>query len=345
MLVRVVYHNIAIIAYMNPVANDTVWCDNRPTDSSLVLEARVALHHLDPDAFVNTLGPHPPILHVEPGDTIVFHTLDAFGYDRAQVQRGVSPNPQSGPVWVNGAEPGDALEVDIVRLTPSRDRGWTRYPLATNVVDPDIVITFPERASADWAVDVESWTARLIDPPQALQDLVLPLDPMIGCFGVAPLGGEAISTSTPGPHGGNMDWRGFRAGTKVWFPVGQPGALLAAGDGHARQGDGEISGTGIEISMEMELRVDLRKNWAISWPRGITSDGTEIFTIGNARPLSQALQHATTEMLTWLMSDYGYDLASASHLMGQTVGYDIGNIYNPAYTVVCRMQREIIERG
>ena len=63
------------------------------------------------------------------------------------------------------------------------------------------------------------------------------------------------------------------------------------------------------------------------------------------RPLDQALQHATTEMLTWLMSDYGYDLASASHLMGQTVGYDIGNVYNPAYTVVCRMRREVIERG
>lgn len=305
----------------------------------------MTLHHLDPDAFVNTLGPHAPLLHVEPGDTVVFHTLDAYGVDREQVRRGEAPNPQSGPVWVNGAEPGDALEVEIVRLTPSRDRGWTRYPLATNVVDPDTVITFPARASADWAVDVASWTTRLIDPPLALRDLVLPLDPMIGCFGVAPLGGEAISTSTPGPHGGNMDWRGFRAGTKVWFPVGQPGALLAAGDGHARQGDGEISGTGIEISMEMELRVDLRKNWTIAWPRGITSDGAEIFTAGNARPLDQALQHATTEMLTWLMTDYGYDLASASHLMGQTVGYDIGNVYNPAYTVICRMQREFIERG
>jgi amidase len=142
-----------------------------------------------------------------------------------------------------------------------------------------------------------------------------------------------------------MDWRGFRAGTKVWFPVGQAGALLAAGDGHARQGDGEISGTGIEISMEMELRVNVRKDWTITWPRGITSDGKEIFTVGNARPLDQALQHATSEMLAWLMGDYGYDLASASHLMGQTVGYDIGNVYNPAYTVVCRMQREIIERG
>jgi acetamidase/formamidase len=167
---------------------------------------------------------------------------------------------------------------------------------------------------------------------------------MIGCFGVAPAGGEAISTSTPGPHGGNMDWRGFRAGTTVWFPVGAPGALFGAGDGHARQGDGEISGTGIEVSMEMELRFELRKNWPIAWPRGVTSDGAEIFTVGNARPLDQAFQHATTEMLDWLQTDHGYDLVAATHLMGQTVGYDIGNVYNPAYTVVCRMGVEVVSR-
>ena len=67
-----------------------------------------------------------------------------------------------------------------------------------------------------------------------------------------------------------MDWRGFRPGTIVWFPVSVPGALLFAGDGHARQGDGEISGTGVEVSMEMELRLDLRRRWPIRWPRGIT---------------------------------------------------------------------------
>lgn len=302
-------------------------------------------HHLDPDAFFNTIATRDPVLHVQPGDTVVFHTLDAIGFDRERVQRGEVPNPQSGPVWVEGAEPGDAIEVTIVRLTPSRRVGWTRYPLATNVVESDRATFFPQRETAEWEVDAAAGTVRLLDPPASLADLVLPLDPMIGCFGVAPRDGEAISTSTPGPHGGNMDWRGFREGATVWFPVGAPGALLSAGDGHARQGDGEISGTGIEISMEMELRIGLRKGWTIQWPRGITSDRTQIFTAGNARPLDQALQHATTEMLTWLETDYGYDLTAATHLMGQTVGYDIGNVYNPAYTVVCRMPLEVIDRG
>jgi acetamidase/formamidase len=184
---------------------------------------------------------------------------------------------------------------------------------------------------------------RLVEPPPALAALSLALKPMIGCFGVAPADGEVISTSPPEPHGGNVDWRGFRSGTIVWFPVSVPGALLFAGDGHARQGDGEISGAGVEVSMEMEFRLDLRRHWPIRWPSGITSDGAELFTVGNARPLDQALQHATTEVLDWLETDYGFHTVAASHLMGQTVGYDVGNVFNSAYTVICRMPASVVE--
>ena len=293
-------------------------------------------HRFDPDTFHTTLGHHPPALRIAPGDTVVMQTLDAVGVDRAGARRGERPNPQSGPIWVEGAQPGDALEVAIARLAPSRHTGWTAYPLAPNVVDPARAARLPERQTAEWAIDLEAGTVRLLDPPAALRDVTLPMEPMIGCLGVAPAGGEAISTATSGPHGGNMDWRGFRPGATVWFPVAVPGALFFAGDGHARQGDGEIAGTGIEVSMEMELRFALRTGWPIRWPRGRTADG-EIFTVGNARPLDQALQHATSEMLDWLHADYGLDLVSASHLMGQTVRYDIGNVYNPAFTVVCRM--------
>ena len=183
------------------------------------------------------------------------------------------------------------------------------------MVDPERAQGFPARSRAEWEIDLDAGTVRLLDPPPSLADLTLPLEPMIGCFGVAPAGGEAIATSTPGAHGGNMDWRGFKPGATVWFPVHAPGALFSAGDGHARQGDGEIGGTGVEVSMEMEFRFDLRKDWPIRWPRGITADGAEIFTVGSARPLDQALQHATTEMLDWLETDYGFDTVAASHLM------------------------------
>jgi len=163
---------------------------------------------------------------------------------------------------------------------------------------------------------------------------------MLGCFGVAPPHGQTISTATSGEHGGNMDYRGFVAGATVYFPVFVPGALFHLGDGHANQGDGEIVGTGIEISMEVHFSVRLIKGKRIRWPRG--SNTEYIFTIGNARPLDQAVQHATTEMMRWLKDDYGLDETSASLLLGQCVRYDVGNVFDPAYTMVCKVGKTLL---
>ena len=166
---------------------------------------------------------------------------------------------------------------------------------------------------------------------------------MLGCFGVAPADGEAISTATSGKHGGNMDYRGFVSGVTVYFPVFVPGALVHVGDGHATQGDGEIVGNGIEISMEVEFTVRTIKGKCIGWPRGENAE--YIFTVGNARPLDQAVQHATTEMLRWLKEDYGLDTTSASLLLGQCVEYDLGNVFDPAYTMVCKLNKRWLPSG
>src|SRR5215211_8622661 len=131
-------------------------------------------HHFDPERFFNTMGHHPAALRVRPGDTVVMQTLDALGVDRTGAQRAEPPNPQSGPISVEGAMPGDALEVAIVRLTPSREIGWTRYPLAPNVVDPDRAARLPDRATANWAIDVAAGTVRLVDPQHVVADLALP---------------------------------------------------------------------------------------------------------------------------------------------------------------------------
>ena len=112
------------------------------------------------------------------------------------------------------------------------------------------------------------------------------------------------------------------------------------GDGHAPQGDGEIAGTGIEISFDVEFTVDLRKGEQIGWPRGENEE--YIFTAGNARPLDQALQHATTEMVRWLERDWKLDVVAASTLLGQCVEYEVGNVYDPAYTMVCKMPKRVL---
>jgi amidase len=300
----------------------------------------MATHRLAPSRFFNTLGSHEPVLRVADGDRVVAATLDASGVGADGATHADRPNPMTGPIFVEGAEPGDALQVTIEALRPNRATGWSQSTLAPNVVDPAFVPALPPRQIQEWAIDPEGGTVRLLAPYAETGDLVLPLAPMIGCFGVAPAGGEAISTATSGPHGGNMDWRGFGPGVSVAFPVGAPGGLFFLGDGHARQGDGEIVGTGVETSFEMTVVLRVQKGRAIAWPRG--EDAAGIFTIGNARPLDQALQHATTEMLRWLGEGYGLAPAAASHLLGQAVLYEIANVFNPAYSVVCRVPHDVL---
>lgn len=297
-------------------------------------------HQFTPTHYHTAIGSHEPVLRIAPGDTVITTTVDAGGHDARNEQVAPFGNPQTGPFYVEGAEPGDTLLVHLDRITPSRATGFTATVLAPNVVDPTFVRELPDSALADWRIDLAAGTATLADPRPGLGALSLPLAPMLGCFGVAPPRGQAISTATSAEHGGNMDYRGFVSEVTVYFPVFVPGALFHLGDGHAIQGDGEIVGTGIEISMEVQFTVELQKGKRIGWPRG--EDAEYIFTVGNARPLDQAVQHATTEMLRWLRDDYGLDTREASILLGQAVRYDLGNVYDPAYTMVCKMPKRVL---
>jgi amidase len=305
----------------------------------------MAIHDFEPTVFHRTLGSHKPILRLEDGDSVRTTTVDAGGRDAAGKQRAQAPNPQTGPFFVAGAEPGDTLAVQLVRISPNRETAFSSTSVAANIVDPKYVPALPDsqhdRVQAEWAIDVEAGTATLIAPETSLGRLQLPLDPMLGCFGVAPANGEAISTASSGPHGGNMDYRGFRAGVSCRFPVFVPGALFFLGDGHALQGDGEIVGTGLEVSMDVEFSVSVLKGKQSFWPRG--ENGGHVFTVGNARPLDQALQHATTEMLRWLQEDFGLDALGANTLLGQCVEYDVGNVFDPAYTMVCKLAKHLLK--
>ncbi|MBM3265075.1 MAG: acetamidase/formamidase family protein [candidate division Zixibacteria bacterium] len=306
------------------------------------------IHHFTPTRYHVTIGWHEPVLHVKDGDTIVTTTVDARGRDHTDTAITPRGNPQTGPFYVEDAEPGDTLAVHFDRLAPNRAIGWTGRYLAPNVLDPGYVRNTAESLSdaktvCRWEMDLDRWTATLIDPADTrIGRFTLSLSPMLGCFGVAPSLGQAISCATSGPYGGNMDYKDFKTGTTVYFPVFAPGALLHVGDGHAVQGDGEIVGTGIEISFDVQITVRVIKGKTIEWLRGETD--THIFAVGNARPLDQALQHATTEMARWLQTDYGLDQVAAHTLLGQCVEYEIGNVYDPAYTMVCKVKKSILRQ-
>jgi len=305
----------------------------------------IRTHRFNPTEYHLTLGPHPPILEIADGDRVITSTVDNRGRDASDRAITAPGNPLTGPFYVREAEAGDTLAVHLERITPNRSIGRTRSTIAPHVLDPGCVEAShggsePGEELLEWRIDTGSWTATLLAPAFPKGQLVLPLDPMVGCLGTAPPKGQAISATTAGRYGGNMDYRGFRAGTTVYLPVFARGALFHLGDVHALQGDGEIVGTGIEVSAEVEFTLRLIKNRSIGWPRAEDRDG--ILTAGNARPLDQALQEATTEMLRWLV-ELGLEENLAHILLGQCVRYQVGNVFDPAYTMVCRLSRSLLE--
>jgi acetamidase/formamidase len=309
-------------------------------------EELMTVHHFQPSHYYSAIGTAEPVLRIKPGDTVHTTCVDAAGQDSALQKVTPGGNPMTGPFYVEGARPGDTLVVHLEAITPNRRYGWSASFLAPNVVDPISVRDLPwppkdaPRVLGEWDLDLAAGTATLTAPETALGRLVLPIRPMLGCFGVAADEGQAISTATSAEHGGNMDYRGFTEGVTVYFPVFAEGALFYLGDPHALQGAGEIIGTGIEVSCDATFRVDVRRDWKTRWPRG--ENDIEIFTAGNARPLDQALQHATTEMVHWLEEAYGLDPAGAQTLMGMVVDYEVGNVFDPAYTMICKMPKAVL---
>jgi len=302
-------------------------------------------HRFLPDKYFNTYSfAHPPALRIKSGDRVVTKTIDAAGTDWNGKSVATGPNPQTGPFYVEGAEPGDMLIVTVEKIDTNRAMAYSSSLLAPYAVDPGAIAARVDREPrrVTWTIDKTRGVAKLDQADVQPGGIELPLRPMLGCIGVAPARKEAISTATPGAFGGNMDYAWMTAGVKLMLPVYEPGALLFLGDGHARQGEGEVAGTGLETSMDVEFSVQLVKNKAIGWPRLETE--THVMVLGSARPLLEAFQHATTELQRWLTADYGLTERGAQTFMGQATEYEIANVVDPSFTVVAKIRKTLLPR-
>ncbi len=300
-------------------------------------------YKFEPKEFYNTFsGAHKPVLRIKPGDHVVTYTIDAGGFDSTGAQRGQGPNPETGPFYIEGAEPGDTLVVHLLRLETNRTTGYSASLLAPYTADPGFLrgeaLREPKRGN--WKIDKQKGIAYMDPGDFKGPRIELPLRPMLGCVATAPSNKAAIPTSYPDNFGGNMDYNGMGAGATVMLPVFEPGALFFLGDGHARQGDGEVVGSAIETSLDVEFSVELVKRKKINWPRLETQDF--IMVLGSSRALNEALQHATTELMRWLMDSYGYDERGASLLMGQGMEYEISNVVDPEFTIVAKMRKRYL---
>ena len=264
-------------------------------------------------------------------------TLDSAGLDEKDVKRSEPFNPLTGPFFVEGAEPGDALVVRLKKVRLNRDWGWSAYRLGLFSLTPEVVEhVYPNDIHPDlvikgrstivpWDIDRKANTVRLRTPKSQVHPLEFPARPMLGCIGVAPAGDFAPTSGPSGSYGGNLDYNKIGEGATVYLPVYHPGGLLFVGDGHALQADGEPTGTGIETSMDVEFVVELKKGAKLTGPRVETAD--EIISIGSqpefASALDNGLKMATSDMAAWLAKDYGMEPWAAHLLIGYQGRYDV----------------------
>ena len=212
---------------------------------------------------------HPPAARIASGDTVVTKTRDASNdliqpTDKTTGKLDLSrANPQTGPFFVEGAEPGDTLKVHIDKITLNRNWGWGGAMPYFGALAPEfktMMITPPVQDRLYvWKLDARRGVAVLDMPKSKIGKVEVPVRPFFGTIGTAPSGKECISSLVPGAHGANMDFNEVVQGATLYFPVFEPGALFMIGDGHAAQGDGEIMGAAIETSFDVQFTVEVIK--------------------------------------------------------------------------------------
>jgi acetamidase/formamidase len=283
-----------------------------------------------------------PVIYIEPGIQIATWLPDFHGQDsRMRVVSG-GPNPLVGPFFINGAQPGDTLSVTIHALTPNRTQGFACMSLHPRMNEPPLPDSARVRDYVTWQIDAEKQVA----VPQGGffpgGQVELPLKPVLGCIGVAPGGASPIPSIDCADHGGNMDYPRIAAGCTLHLPVFVEGGYLYLGDAHALQGDGEITGNGIEISCDITFSTRLNQVKVNSLSG---EDDEYLFTISNSRPLEKALRLATAAMHAWLQNRYGLSQAQVGILLGQQVRYEVGNLVSNAFTGACCFPRSALPRA
>lgn len=289
-----------------------------------------------------TFGPlNRPVAIVKPGEVVEVETWDCFANlvrpdqtlkDVLESGTPLYDNPVTGPLYIEGAEPGDALAIEVIDISiPGMGvttvvpgfgglEGWLKSSLPltkfSKIIDGKVIYTLNDKRETNILVK-----------------------PFIGTIGVSPAS-EAISTVTPGKHGGNMDTPEVCPGNVLYLPVAAKGALLGLGDVHAVQGDGELCGTAIEIPSIVTMKIDLIKNKSIDWPRIESSD--EIMTACSARPLEDAVRLAFLELIKWLEEDYGFERYDAYMFLSVAAKARLAQIVDPLFTVVAKLPKALL---
>ena len=277
-----------------------------------------------------------PRLRIAPGERIAVESEDAFSgqirsdLDRRDKSKMPYSNPQTGPIWIEGAEPGDALAVTIHEIKPTLGQCCTRTS------DPNQL--------AQWLGD-DCPHGTHICPIRDGQihwsgTLTIPYAPMLGCIGTAPNWGSP-TTGPAGPHGGNMDIVEVCPGSTIFLPVFVPGGYLYLGDAHAAMGHGELSASGLEMPAESVITVNLLKDKRIPGPRIETAD--EVMTVTSGPPMERSAAQAFAQLILWMEADHGWNRWRAYDLLTHVARLSIG--YYGIGTVAAKIEKRYLDRA
>ncbi|MDR3622700.1 MAG: acetamidase/formamidase family protein [Paludisphaera borealis] len=276
---------------------------------------------------------HSPRLRIRPGETIVVATEDALSGqictndDRRDKVAMPYSNPLTGPIAVEGAEPGDSLAVTIHEIRPTGGQA------ATRTADP--------KQLCEWLGTDCPHGAHVCPIRDGLiywsDTVTIPYAPMIGCIGTAPDWG-CPTTLPAGPHGGNLDIVETAPGNTIYLPVFVTDGLLYLGDLHAAMGHGELSATGLEMAGETTLTVDLLKQSRLAWPR--IESPEEIMAIVSGPPMERSIAQAYAQLILWMESSYGWDRWRAYDLLTHVGRISVG--YYGLGTVAAKVEKRYL---
>jgi acetamidase/formamidase len=296
---------------------------------------------------VYTFGGAAPRKHIKPGTRIVTWTEDCFdgavktAADLPSKQMAAGhDNPQTGPFYIEGAEPGDTVAIHIIKLEPARSYAVSSFSpgFGALVGNDQTAMLGPDFPETTWRYDVNATRSEArTTSADGKYSWSVPLAPFFGCIGVAPAGGEVRTTIVPGNFGGNMDCPQVRAGNTVFLGVNVPGALLSFGDGHYAMGEGEIMGAAIEGALNVEVYVELIKKSATPIPR--IENANEIMFVGSGRPLEDAARVAFKAMIGWVRERSGMSEMDAYQFVAQNATAPIIQLVDPEYTVMVHVEK------
>jgi acetamidase/formamidase len=295
------------------------------------------MHHLPLGELYYEFSRHnPPRLRMRPGEKVVVETEDAFSGqirsagDRRDKSKKPYGNPLTGPIFIEGAAPGDALAVAIESIEP------TIGQCATRTSDPHQL--------CEWLGDDCPHGAHVCPIDNGVihwsDSLSIPYAPMLGCIGTAPAHGVP-GTGPAGPHGGNMDIVEVRPGSTVWLPVFVEGALLYVGDAHAAMGHGELSASGLEMPATSTLTVNLVKNKKLAGVRVETPH--EIMTVVTGCPMERSIAEAYARLILWMEAEHGWPRWRAYDILTHVGRISVG--YYAIGTVAAKIERKYLASG